>query len=511
VAGTAGCIVPGRVRRVPLLSGSRVVLVPADDDDVLLRPPHPPDQTVDAPAAVRDALRFPLSGPPLDALVPSRGTATIVVEPRVLPLPGAQVDPRPAAFAAVSDELARCGIPDSRQTILVAGGLGQKTGQRELERLLPPPQARVFRGRVLVHDAEDPGLVPIGEWEESMVRVHPAVADADVVVVAGSAETVLHGGPGALLAACDADTVRKVAGIDSLLEAAGAPEWQLALDVERALTRRVALLGVSLVLDLPRLAGTFRGYPDEEGSLDRVARSHIRRLFSMLPSAVRQDVLTRQARRIATTAAFAGPPSVAHAEALLRAVDLRAVRYPQPVDALIVGVPWIGPHLPREQVNPLTAAAVTLGLALRLTRDAFPIRDDGTLILLHPLTRSFAGPSRERYAATFHALRTARAPEELNEAERVAHENEGARDAYRAGRACHPLLPFADWAGCTPALRRLGRVLVAGSRDALAARTLGFVPTRGVGSALEMAHGVAGERARVGILLAPPYAPLIAV
>jgi hypothetical protein len=225
---------------------------------------------------------------------------------------------------------------------------------------------------------------------------------------------------------------------------------------------------------------------------------------------LRQEVLTRQARRIATTAAFAGPPSVAHAEALLRAVDLRAVRYPQPVDALIVGVPWIGPHLPREQVNPLTAAAVTLGLALRLTRDAFPIRDDGTLILLHPLTRFFAGPSRERYAATFHALRTARAPEELNEAEGAARENEAARDAYRAGRACHPLLPFADWAGCRPALQRLGRVLVAGSRDALAARTLGFVPTRGVGSALEMAHGVAGGRARVGILLAPPYAPLIA-
>jgi hypothetical protein len=52
-------------------------------------------------------------------------------------------------------------------------------------------------------------------------------------------------------------------------------------------------------------------------------------------------------------------------------------------------------------------------------------------------------------------------------------------------------------------------VLVAGSRDAVAARTLGFVPTRGIGSALEMAHGVAGGRARVGILLAPPYAPFI--
>ncbi|HXF97791.1 MAG TPA: hypothetical protein VNJ46_04180, partial [Gaiellaceae bacterium] len=81
--------------------------------------------------------------------------------------------------------------------------------------------------------------------------------------------------------------------------------------------------------------------------------------------------------------------------------------------------------------------------------------------------------------------------------------------AYREGRACHPLLPYADWAGCGPALARLGQVVVAGCRDALAARTLGFVPSHGVGSALEMAHGLAGGRARLGVLLAPPYPPLL--
>jgi hypothetical protein len=71
------------------------------------------------------------------------------------------------------------------------------------------------------------------------------------------------------------------------------------------------------------------------------------------------------------------------------------------------------------------------------------------------------------------------------------------------------LLPYADWAGCAPALERLGRVVVAGCRDATAARTLGFVPSHGIGSALEMAHGVSGGRARVGILLAPPYPALL--
>jgi hypothetical protein len=109
----------------------------------------------------------------------------------------------------------------------------------------------------------------------------------------------------------------------------------------------------------------------------------------------------------------------------------------------------------------------------------------------------------------FNALRTAQDAAELVAAESAAARDAHGIDAYRAGRACHPLLPYADWAGCRPALSRVGRVVVAGCRDAIAARTLGFVPSHGVGSALEMAHGVAGGRARIGVLLAPPYVPIL--
>jgi hypothetical protein len=52
-------------------------------------------------------------------------------------------------------------------------------------------------------------------------------------------------------------------------------------------------------------------------------------------------------------------------------------------------------------------------------------------------------------------------------------------------------------------------VLVAGCRDAGAARALGFVPTHSIATALEMARGVAGGTHRLGVLLAPPYAPLV--
>jgi diguanylate cyclase (GGDEF)-like protein len=93
-------------------------------------------------------------------------------------------------------------------------------------------------------------------------------------------------------------------------------------------------------------------------------------------------------------------------------------------------------------------------------------------------------------------------------AEAAAAADERALASYRAGRTCHPLLPFADWAACAPALDRLGAVFVAGCRDATAARQLGFIPTHGIGAALEMAQGRAERSPRIGFVVAPPYFPL---
>jgi hypothetical protein len=493
------------VAGVPLLSGSRVVTVPVGEDDVVLRPPPPPTHVLDVPAAVRDALAFPLSGPPLEELARPRSRVTVVVEPPALPLPGAQLDPRPLALATVLDELERLGVADEDVTLLVAGGLARQVGRQELERLLPPTQARSFHGSVVVHDAARADLADLGL---DGIRASPHLLDADLVVVISSAETVVTGGPGALLAACDAATIRASAGARSLVQASGEQAWRGALAVEGAIASRVGLIGVSLALDHARLAGRFRDYPHREESWDYVARSPFRRLYSLLPGGMRRALLRDMRRSIAATAVFAGRPAVAHAEALVRTIDLRGTRLAEPLDALVLGVPWFGPHVPREPLNPITSAAIMLGLVLRQWRDAFPVRDGGTLVLVHSLTRSFAHGSQDPYRILFDALR-AGGEAALANAEREAASDARALRVYRTGRACHPLLPFADWAGCQPALERLGRVIVAGSRDAVAARALGFVPSHSIASALEMAHGMAGGRARVGVLLAPPYAPLL--
>jgi hypothetical protein len=459
--------------------------------------------------AVRDALRFPLTGEPLEALVPRNGRATVVVEPPALPLPGSATDPRRAAIAATLDELARAGIPFERQTLLLAGGLARRPGHRELQELVPPQFARRFDGKVEVHDAEAPDLEDLGAVGNVPLRANPLLVRTDLVLTVTAAETVLNGGPAALLAAAGSQALR-AADAYSLLETAASRGWRTAVELEQKLARRVPVIGVSLALNTPVLGGLLHGYPHDREAVERVARFPLSRVFGRLPGIVRRRVLHSLPSELSAFAVYAGPSSVAHAEALLRGIETRAARLEGPLDVLCIGVPHATPHLPREAPNPALVAYLALGLALRLWRDGFPLVDGGTVILLNRFTRRFPHPTQQPYRALFQALSGgAREPEDLAHAERLAATDQRGIAAYREARSCHPLLPFAEWAACQPALGRLGHVLVAGCRDSMAARRLGFVPTHGIGAALSMARGRTEGTGRVGVLLSPPYFPLV--
>jgi hypothetical protein len=268
----------------------------------------------------------------------------------------------------------------------------------------------------------------------------------------------------------------------------------------------VPVTGASLVLNLPRVTGPFAGYPHDEEAVERLLRSRVRRLFQMAPARARERLLDRLPRELTAAAVYGGTPSVAHAEALLRGTVFKGADLDTPLDAVVIGIPPTTPWMPRERPNPVTAAYLGLGLALRLWRNAPPVVDGGTAILVHPLPRRFPRPTQTPYRALFHA-RTTRDVEEMRAVEASAGADETALDDYRAGHSCHPLQPFVEWSACDAVAHRLGAVLVAGCRDAQAARHLGLVPVHGLGAALEMARG-RGAR-RIGYLLAPPYFPVV--
>jgi hypothetical protein len=489
------------VTRVPLLAGPRIAVVDVPDDAIVLRPPRPGTALDDVPAAVREALRFPLEGEPLEHLARRGGTATLVIEQPALPIPSSSPEPRHEAVAATVDELDRLGV--DRVTILVAGGLQRRTTPHEIGLLVPPEFRRRFRGRVSVHDAEADDLVPLDDAGNVQLRINRALVETDLVVTVTAAETVLNGGPSALLRAAGREALR-AAGAVSLLETSASQGWRLALELERRLAQRVPVFGVSLALNLPHVLG---GYPYEEEAIARVARSRLRRGLALLPGAVRARVIERVPRELTAAAVFGGTPSAAHTEALVRATAFKGLDLAEPLDAIVIGIPPTTPFFPRERPNPVSAAYLGLGLALRLWRNGFPLRPGGTAILLHHLQRRFPTPTQTPYRALFRDPRTARDLDAMRDAEHEAVADTRALDAYRNGRAVHPLEPFVEWSACDATANRLGDVLVAGCRDATAARQLGFVPVHNVAAALTMARGAGASR--IGVLLSPPYFPLV--
>jgi hypothetical protein len=313
----------------------------------------------------------------------------------------------------------------------------------------------------------------------------------------------MNGGPSALLKACGREALR-ASGAVSLLEPGTSKGWDLARQVERLLAARAPVFGVSLALNLPHVFG---GYPYEEQILERLARSRLRRGFTLVPDGLRRRVIERVPRELTAAAVFGGTPSSAHTEALLRAIEFKAAVLDEPLDAIVIGIPPTTLSYPRARPNPVAAAYLGLGLALRLWRNAFPVKTGGTAILLHDFQRRFPAPAQTPYRALFSDPRTARDRTALGEAERAATADASALGEYRAGRTVHPLEPFLVWSACDAVANRLGSVLVAGCRDAPAARQLGFVPVHNVGAALGMARGSGAER--IGFLLSPPYFPLV--
>ena len=172
-----------------------------------------------------------------------------------------------------------------------------------------------------------------------------------------------------------------------------------------------------------------------------------------------------------------GPPSVAHAEALLRRSTPRdrarcAARRDLPrhpahdaLPAARAAQPAAG-RVPRARPR---APSLAGGAACRRGRHGDPPPPvPPALLASHAAAVPRVLPS-DAWRARSRARRGGRA----NGRGRSAR----ARPVPRRP-ACHPLLPFADWAVVREQTERLGTVIVGGCRDAAGARQSGFVPAR---------------------------------
>ena len=416
-------------------------------------------RSTDVAAAVREALAFPLAGPAAREARHARRHRDGRDRAAVAPDPGGAASARATSRSPPSvDELERLGV--AQVTILVAGGLLRRTTPARDRAARParvPAPLQGTRDR-----ARRGGRGPRRARARratcrcaSTRRSSRPISSSTVT----AAETVLHGGPAALLAASGREALR-AAGALSLLETSASQGWRLAVEIERAARQRGA---GHRRLARPEPAARrrpARGLPARPGG-DRADRSRSR-VRRAVPARADGDAAA-DARAAAARADGGRRRTAARRRSrtprrCCAARVFKGVELDEPVDAIVIGIPPTTPFMPRERPNPVSAAYLGLGLALRLWRNAPPIAPGR-----HGDPRPSASaplPAADADAVPRAVLRPAHGARHRRDARRRGGGGRRPRAIadYRAGRACHPLQPFVEWSACDarppPARRR---------------------------------------------------------
>ena len=345
-------------------------------------------------------------------------------------------------------------------------------------------------------------LVELGEAGGVPLRVNRALVETDVVVTVRAAETVLDGGAGGAARGGGREALRAAAR-RSLLETARLAGLGARARARAAARARVPLLGVSLVLDHPRLDGVLRGYPyDRSACSSGSRRSRLRRLFACCPAASARGSLEGLPRELTAVAAFGGAAvGRARRGAAARRSSSRGTRSTSR----------------STRSGRRSRGRRRTSRASGRTRSRPPHSGSGS--------RSGSGATRSRSRDGGHGDPAPRLPAALRRPRRSAVPRalpgaarrprpDGARRGRARGRrrpagARRPTARAAPATRCcrtstgrVPTRRSTGSARCSSPAAATRRRPaqLGFVPAHGVGAALTMARGTRSGRARIGFL-----------
>jgi nickel-dependent lactate racemase len=166
--------------RVELAYGRHGTSVEVPDDAEVVVPVDEPG-LADEAAGITEALRRPLSGPPLRDLVTGARRVAVVFPDLTRPMPNRTVLP------PLLQELERAGVPSSAITLLCATGTHRQATRAEMEELVG---ADIVAGYTMVdHDAWDAGAhVTVGAVDGAPVLLQREYVEADVRLITGFVE-----------------------------------------------------------------------------------------------------------------------------------------------------------------------------------------------------------------------------------------------------------------------------------------------------------------------------------
>jgi hypothetical protein len=420
----------------------------------------------DLDRAVRDALAAPLGLPRLRDLARPGARVTIAFDDHTT---GSFGPIRPVAIRAVLDELAAAGVSTSQVRLVCANALHRMCRPAELTRLLDASLVRDFGPRLVCHDAEDPDqIADLGVTAEHgyPVEVSRLVTDSDLTVYVNT--NYIRGFTGGWKSVC------------------------IGLSTWRSIRVTHDPDGMSMSLQRNRMHAVL----DEMGH--HLERRLGRRIFKI-------DTLLADPFHAARV--FAGGVD----ETRRAALEVQSVRFPprraaapEPVDILVYGVPDSSPYAIWAQVNPiLTLISMGLGYLGGMIEAAG--KPGCTVIMAAAVREAWDRVHHPSYPEVWErVLPRTRDPYEIT----ARFEQEFARhpahiEAYRHRFAFHPIHGIL----ATHPLKRLrhvGRVIVAGPRDAHVPRHLGWDVAASVEEAVARAQALHGPGATIGVVEQPP-------
>lgn len=462
-------------RSVPrrLMAGESLaeVVLPVGSRVVYPRQPQPASR--DPRAAIRRAFDEPLGSEPLSARLTRGMRVVIAVE--------ALFHGSPAGLywqgKVVSEVLTLANQRGAAKiTVLLATGIHRRLFADEKRQLLhgcPLPS----NATVEECDPEGPQpLRPVGEADGRVVAIHPAAAEADLVITVSVAACPEGGGYSALVlglggfANADAATCRGLTYLGGLVET------------------KIPTFAIEVVLDSKYTNPQHDFLAMNEDDLTSAQRVQLKG-FSHLPKPAASRLASDVPASAGLLAVYCGSTSLVYAAAQKRLLEQHWVPLTHRADVLVTGLPAFGPHNTRAPLNPVLMRHLLQSWVLGQYSGQPPLKPGGTVILLHPCTNRFDHQQHTAHFNFFNSvLPKARTVEEFASAEALFVRDPALLAAFRTGHAYHPGHPFLVWKQASEASTFLGRVIVVGADNESVPRLLGYETASSVAEALYRAR-----------------------
>jgi lactate racemase-like protein len=456
--------------RERLVFGEGFVEAELPDDAHVVSPglSLPLDPAPDVGQTVRDAIDAPLDSSPLAEVARGAQRVTIAFDDPTVPC---YAPVWSTAIPIVLETLERAGIARDRVTLLCANALHRQFTTDELAKLIGADLAREFAadGRLLCHDAEDPGgLEHLGDTEQGHpVDISKHVTDADLTVYVNASTT--RGFSGGWKSVC------------------------VGLSSYRSIRSHHDPDTMSMSLDRNRMHEIL----DAMGRVvvERLGADRIFKIETLLanPLQVHRFVAgdTDACRRVVLDV------TRAHQRPRRELLDER-------VDVVVYGVPDWSPYAAFSFTNPiLTLISTGLGYLGGMIEALG--KPGCTVILATPCPDRWDHEHHPSYREVWdRVLPMTHDPyeaRELFEPELAQREDYIAK--YRTAFGFHPTHPVMAIYPLKR-LRHSGRVVVAGAESSDVVRHVGFEPTATVEDALGLARDLHGANPSVALVPYPP-------